>query len=115
MEDYSLGLTTVSREQEPVRAEVQGRMPEWLRGTLIRNGPAQWDEVRHWFDGMAMLHAFSLDAQGVTYRNRFLRGPDWCALSQHGKLRHPQFACSLATWAAIPMSTWSRSASAGWR
>lgn len=92
MEDYSLGLTTVSREQEPVRAEVQGRMPEWLRGTLIRNGPAQWDEVRHWFDGMAMLHAFSLDAQGVTYRNRFLRGPDWCALSQHGKLRHPQFA-----------------------
>jgi beta,beta-carotene 9',10'-dioxygenase len=37
-------------------------------------------------------HAFSLNKGAVTYRNRFLRGPDWCALNQHGKLLHPQFA-----------------------
>ncbi|MBS2036584.1 carotenoid oxygenase family protein [bacterium] len=92
MEDYSLGLTSLKDEQQPVRAEIQGRMPEWLKGTLIRNGPAQWDEVRHWFDGMAMLHSFSMDESGVVYRNRFLRGPDWCALNQQGKLAYPQFA-----------------------
>ncbi len=96
MEDYALGLTSLTHEQEPVRAEVTGRLPDWLRGTLIRNGPAQWnvgaDRMRHWFDGFAMLHAFTLDQSGVTYRNRFLRGPDWCAVKERGKLFHPQFA-----------------------
>lgn len=96
MEEYALGLTSLTHEQEPVRAEVTGRLPDWLRGTLIRNGPAQWDvgsdRMRHWFDGFAMLHAFTLDSTGVSYRNRFLRGPDWCAVNASGKLRHPQFA-----------------------
>ena len=96
MEEYALGLTSLRHEQEPVAAEVHGHMPAWLRGTLIRNGPAQWDagpdRMRHWFDGFAMLHAFTLDEQGVTYRNRFLRGPDWCAVQAQGKLCHPQFA-----------------------
>ena len=77
-------------------AEVHGQLPAWLRGTLIRNGPAQWDvghdRLRHWFDGFAMLHSFTLDAGEVTYRNRFLRGPDWCAVQSRGKLCHPQFA-----------------------
>ena len=91
-EDYTAGFTSLSQEQEPVRAEVVGTMPAWLRGTLIRNGPAQWDLVKHWFDGFAMLHAFTVDETGVTYRNRFLRGPDWCAAQSEGKLGHPQFA-----------------------
>ena len=93
---YALGFTSQTREQEPVRAEVSGRIPDWLRGTLIRNGPGKWnagsDRMRHWFDGFAVLHAFTLDAQGVSYRNRFLRGPDWCSAQSDGKLRYPQFA-----------------------
>ena len=96
MENYALGLTSLSGEQETVRAEVHGQIPSWLRGTLIRNGPARWDagadRMRHWFDGFAMLHAFKLDQQGVTYQNRFLRGPDWCSAQSRSKLCHPQFA-----------------------
>ncbi|MBN9419522.1 MAG: carotenoid oxygenase family protein [Candidatus Eremiobacteraeota bacterium] len=96
MQDFELGFTSVAKEQEPIRAEISGRLPDWLRGTLIRNGPAQWnagvDRMRHWFDGFAMLHAFTLDESGVSYRSRFLRGPDWCAVQADGKLRHPQFA-----------------------
>lgn len=96
MENYALGLTSLSGEQETVRAEVHGQIPSWLRGTLIRNGPARWDagadRMRHWFDGFAMLHAFRLDQQGVTYQNRFLRGPDWCSAQSRSKLCHPQFA-----------------------
>ena len=31
--------------------------------------------MRHWFDGLAMLHRFTIDDGRVSYGNRFLRGP----------------------------------------
>jgi len=56
--------------------DVEGDLPGWLSGTLIRNGPGAFElggsAVDHWFDGLAMLHAFTFDG-GVRYRNRFLR------------------------------------------
>ncbi|WP_458187960.1 carotenoid oxygenase family protein [Haladaptatus sp. NG-WS-4] len=55
---------------------VDGTLPEWLSGTLVRNGPGAFEigetEVDHWFDGLAMLHRFTFD-DGVSYQNRFLR------------------------------------------
>ncbi|PSP73466.1 beta-carotene 15,15'-monooxygenase [Halobacteriales archaeon QS_3_64_16] len=68
---------------------VEGDIPTWLSGTLIRNGPGTFAvgerEVGHWFDGLAMLHAFSFGTGGekdgkqeesgdseLKYRNRFL-------------------------------------------
>ena len=55
---------------------VEGTVPDWLSGSLVRNGPGAFDlgdaTVDHWFDGLAMLHRFTFD-DGVTYRNRFLR------------------------------------------
>ena len=59
--------------------EVQGRLPEWLKGTLLLNGPALWDlplgRFHHWFDGLAQLHALQLRGPGepASYRSRFLR------------------------------------------
>ena len=39
---------------------MRGALPEWLAGTLIRNGPGQFEvgnrPLRHWFDGLAQLH-----------------------------------------------------------
>jgi len=58
------------------RLPVEGSLPDWLSGTLVRNGPGSFrsgdGEVDHWFDGLAMLRAFCFDGDGVTYRNRFL-------------------------------------------
>ncbi|MEF8814996.1 MAG: carotenoid oxygenase family protein, partial [Halovenus sp.] len=62
-------------------------LPEWLTGTLIRNGPGSFSvpggsSVDHWFDGFAMLYRFTFDpgsnagsgdGDTVHYRNRFLR------------------------------------------
>ena len=60
-----------------VSLPVSGRIPDWLSGTLIRNGPAGLPENEkpsgHWFDGLAMLHAFSIRNGAVRYRNRYLR------------------------------------------
>ena len=60
---------------------VEGRVPEWLRGGLLLNGPALWDlpkgSYRHWFDGLAMLHRVQFDAGRVHYRSRFVQSEDY--------------------------------------
>jgi len=64
-------------EETSASLAVEGDVPGWLSGTLIRNGPGAFGfggrEVDHWFDGLAMLRSFRFDGGGVEYRNRFLR------------------------------------------
>ncbi|MBX0326034.1 carotenoid oxygenase family protein [Halomicroarcula sp. F13] len=74
-------------EETATSLAVTGTLPEWLTGSLVRNGPGAFDipsgsSVDHWFDGFAMLYRFTFDpgsraggADGDTvhYRNRFLR------------------------------------------
>lgn len=44
---------------------ISGIIPPWLSGRLVRNGPGLFEvgetEYRHWFDGHALLHSFTLD------------------------------------------------------
>ena len=75
------------REETAASLPVTGDLPDWLRGSLIRNGPGAFSfpdgsAVDHWFDGLAMLYRFTFDPDGsagrsdggaVHYRNRFLR------------------------------------------
>jgi beta-carotene 15,15'-monooxygenase len=86
--DRALGFSSLESEVSTT-LPVEGDMPTWLSGTLIRNGPGTFAvgdrEVGHWFDGLAMLHAFSFGTGGeeggeqegngnskLKYRNRFL-------------------------------------------
>src|SRR4051812_23047414 len=56
---------------------VAGGLPDWLTGELIRVTPAKFDTqpkgMRHWFDGLAMLHRFGIENGRVSYANRFIR------------------------------------------
>lgn len=76
--------------------KVSGRVPEWLAGTFVRNGPTtvtvDGKSNAHWFDGLAMLHAFSFNRGEVTYSNRFLRTPSYQALFKRGSLNYDGFA-----------------------
>uniref|UniRef100_A0A4W4GC78 Beta-carotene oxygenase 1 n=1 Tax=Electrophorus electricus TaxID=8005 RepID=A0A4W4GC78_ELEEL len=62
---------------EPIKAEVKGSLPHWLQGTLVRNGSGLFSvgesSYNHWFDGMALLHNFTIKHGEVTYRSRYLR------------------------------------------
>ena len=53
---------------------LSGELPRWLRGSLLRTGPAKFEvgeqRMRHWFDGLAMLHRFTIER-----RARLLRQP----------------------------------------
>ncbi|ARS89051.1 carotenoid oxygenase family protein [Natrarchaeobaculum aegyptiacum] len=74
---YELGFRSVDREYAGRRLPVEGTVPTWLSGALIRNGPGRFEfggeRAAHWFDGLAMLRRYGFDDGTVTYTNRFLR------------------------------------------
>uniref|UniRef100_A0A667HCY6 Beta-carotene oxygenase 1 n=1 Tax=Lynx canadensis TaxID=61383 RepID=A0A667HCY6_LYNCA len=86
---------------EPVRAQVTGRIPSWLQGTLLRNGPGMHTvgetKYNHWFDGLALLHSFTIRDGEVYYRSKYLRSDTYNAntkanrivVSEFGTMAHP--------------------------
>jgi beta-carotene 15,15'-monooxygenase len=80
--DTPLGFHSLDTETT-VALTVEGELPDWLTGSLIRNGPGAFEmgetAVDHWFDGLAMLHRYTFDAGTVSYANRFLRTDAYAA------------------------------------
>ncbi|CAH2324534.1 beta,beta-carotene 15,15 -monooxygenase [Pelobates cultripes] len=86
---------------EPVKAEVQGQIPKWLQGTLLRNGPGKHTvgdmSYNHWFDGLALLHSFTFKDGEVYYRSKFLRSDTYnsnmeanrIVVSEFGTMAYP--------------------------
>jgi|GEM_PF-3995054 len=74
----SLGVSEPQHAEHNYRVEqVDGVIPDQLRGTLYRNGPGRWEDhtgrpLRHLFDGDGMLSAFRIDDDGVHFRNRYV-------------------------------------------
>ena len=72
---HTLGFKSQWTEID-VALKIDGKIPDWVSGTLIRNGPGCFETatgpLSHWFDGAAMLHAFSICNGHVSYANRFL-------------------------------------------
>ena len=93
--DYGLGFETLESEISLDSLPVEGSIPDWLAGTLIRNGPAKYEagekRFRHWFDGLAMLHRFSFSGGEVSYANRFLRSNAYREAEQ-GRISYREFA-----------------------
>eukprot|EP01065_Artemidia_motanka_P034893 TRINITY_DN42886_c0_g1_i1.p1 TRINITY_DN42886_c0_g1~~TRINITY_DN42886_c0_g1_i1.p1 ORF type:complete len:531 (+),score=158.47 TRINITY_DN42886_c0_g1_i1:48-1595(+) len=63
-------------DPSPTELKVQGTLPDWLKGTLMRTGPGQWNPKvplgsANWFEGVAMWHGFKFSAAGVTYMSHF--------------------------------------------
>lgn len=75
---------------------VIGNLPDWLNGTLLRNGPGTFhvgqQRYRHWFDGLAMLHRFTVSAGRVSYANRFLESRAHRESMASGTIEYSEFA-----------------------
>jgi beta,beta-carotene 9',10'-dioxygenase len=93
---FASGFTTLAEEVTCDRLPVQGVVPAWLAGSLLRTGPAQFEvggrKFRHWFDGLAMLHRFSFENGDVSYSNRYLQSPAYTKASETGKISYAEFA-----------------------
>ena len=54
---YQRGFQTLENETSVAVLDVEGRIPGWLTGTLLRIGPGrfEWgpDRYRHWFEPVA--------------------------------------------------------------
>lgn len=68
---------------EVTNDQIEGRVPEAVRGTLFRIGPGRNrignDVFGHWFDGDGMMHAITFTDEGAWYRNRYVRTPKYLA------------------------------------
>jgi beta,beta-carotene 9',10'-dioxygenase len=93
---FALGFGTLRDEISVDRLPVTGRLPEWLAGTLVRNGPALFEapgrSFRHWFDGQAMLHRFGFAGGEVSYANRYLDTPSYRSVRDRGRIGYAEFA-----------------------
>jgi beta,beta-carotene 9',10'-dioxygenase len=93
---FRSGFSTLANEIELDCLPLRGTVPLWLQGTLVRNGPAKFEvggqHYRHWFDGLAMLHKFSIEAGQVSYANKFLRSRAYTKAMQMGRIAYGEFA-----------------------
>jgi carotenoid cleavage dioxygenase-like enzyme len=94
--DHRLGFQSVDAETTIDSLPVQGELPGWLTGALLRNGPAKFEagarSYRHWFDGLAMLHRFAFAEGRVSYASRFLQSRAYRAARDEGRIAYSEFA-----------------------
>ena len=61
----------------PMRLKVDGSLPKWLRGSLVRVGPGSFEvgrqQLQHQIDGLAKLTKYRVDADGVHFQTRMLQ------------------------------------------
>jgi beta,beta-carotene 9',10'-dioxygenase len=93
---FSLGFGKTEAELDLPSLPVRGLLPDWLHGTLLRNGPGTFEiggqHYRHWFDGLAMLHRFSFQNGNVSYANKFLRSSSYAEAKARGRIAFSEFA-----------------------
>jgi len=82
-------------------ASIEGRLPEGLRGTLYRNGPALFERAgqryQHWFDGDGLVQAWRFDGAGsVSHRGRFVQTQKFKAEQAAGEFLLPAFGTAIA-------------------
>lgn len=93
---YDIGFRSQNRETRINSIPVEGKLPEWLEGSLLRTGPGRFEvedqPFRHWFDGLAMLHAFEIAGGEVSYANRFLHSEAFDRAGREGRIAMSEFA-----------------------
>jgi len=89
---YRIGFTNLDSEIHIDNLPVIGPIPEWLSGVLFRNGPAKFTTnnawVSNWFDGLAMIHAFSINNGAVSYTNKFLKTDNYETAKRTGNMSY---------------------------
>jgi carotenoid cleavage dioxygenase-like enzyme len=92
---YAVGFSSLTDEFRLPAVPVEGRVPRWLEGALLRNGPALFEigeqKYNHWFDGLAMVHGFYFEGGRVSYANRFLRSSAYRAWRRDGVMKYSEF------------------------
>jgi beta,beta-carotene 9',10'-dioxygenase len=90
--------TTESTSEEKI--DFQGKIPEWLKGNLYRNGPGANEinndattSLYHAFDGFAFIQKYNIDgpSQSVRFRGSFIKSRAYTESLKTGRLITRQF------------------------
>jgi all-trans-8'-apo-beta-carotenal 15,15'-oxygenase len=80
-----VGAFETPEEVDTPVAEVEGRVPDGLAGTLYRVGPAKLDLAHHLFDGDGLVSAVRFRPDGVSCGTRFVRTRKYLAEAAAGR------------------------------
>jgi carotenoid cleavage dioxygenase-like enzyme len=94
MEDYAplieRAFSFTPREQSYVIEEIEGRIPEFIRGTYYLNGPARFARgsfrYNHWLDGDGMVCALRFENGRVEFSSRFIQTAKYAAEEEVGRV-----------------------------
>ncbi|MDB4987274.1 MAG: 15,15 beta carotene dioxygenase [Myxococcaceae bacterium] len=89
------------REQQSLPVSVEGELPSWLQGDLVRTAPAVFEaafarggwQAQHWFDGLGLIYGFTF-ADGVRFQQRLL-GSETAAQIALGKATIASFGTDM--------------------
>ncbi|CAN7108644.1 unnamed protein product [Brassica rapa subsp. narinosa] len=88
--------TSVQQEKWEGELTVQGKIPTWLNGTYLRNGPGLWNigdhDFRHLFDGYSTLVKLEFDDGRIFSGHRLLESDAYQAAKKHKKLCYREFS-----------------------
>jgi len=88
-------------EQSYTVEEIEGEIPDFIRGTYYLNGPARFSRAslryRHWLDGDGMVCALRFERGRVQFTNRFVRSTKFVAEEEAGRPLFRAFGTAFAS------------------
>ena len=100
--DKSLGFCSLMHECTIDALSVEGSLPSWLHGTLLRNGPGQFElngnAFSQFFDGFAMVHRFTFKNGTVGYANKFIKTEYRTKALKNGKISNTFQETEKSSW-----------------
>ncbi len=95
--NQSLFQQDIFEEKESVLLEIEiGSIPIWLSGRLVQNGPGKFkvgsDQLKHWFDGFALLRSINFVDGKAYFSSAFLKTDQYLNSMDQQKIRLVGFA-----------------------
>ncbi|KAL6985441.1 Carotenoid cleavage dioxygenase 8, chloroplastic [Sarracenia purpurea var. burkii] len=88
--------TSVRQERWEGELVVEGEIPQWLKGTYLRNGPGLWHiedyNFRHLFDGYATLVRLHFENGRLIMGHRQIESEAYKAAKKNNKLCYREFS-----------------------
>lgn len=90
MADFSELFRTTEEQLTPLEAKIEGEVPPWLNGHLVRLGPGVFDlkdgfVMCHYFDGYGVLVNFEISNGKITFQKRYVQSDAFKKASSIGK------------------------------
>lgn len=105
---HSLHFKSLENEVSDIQATVEGQIPGWLTGSLLRVGPGKFEsakqKARHPFDGLALLTRFTFNNRSVLHSARFLQSDYYQRHQKSGKFNWSVFTqdpCKQRFWSKL--------------